>query len=173
MWFSARAPCDGSSIPRVVARRNRHGARRFLRHVADGGGPVGGTALPRCVLGRMVSRRSLCTQLQAGGDSRMGCSLQHSPALVPAAHSTEFTLHTLEPSSQAPRLPQSPVQYSETARNWPKSQIFSRCAPCSVEGADNWSARLCVASRSAIKRTKDILLTTTKILWITSVRDSN
>ena len=25
--FSARAPCDGSAIPRVVARRNRHGAR--------------------------------------------------------------------------------------------------------------------------------------------------
>ena len=62
-WFSARAPCDGSSIPRVVARRNRHGARRFLRHVADGGGPVGGTTLPRCVLGRMVwVRRSLCAR---------------------------------------------------------------------------------------------------------------
>ena len=62
-WFSARAPCDGSSIPRVVARLNRHGARRFLRHVADGGGPVSRTALPRCVFGRMVwVRRLLCAR---------------------------------------------------------------------------------------------------------------
>ena len=83
-WFSARAPCDGSSIPQVVARRNRHGARRFSRHVADGGGPVSGTALPRCVLGRMVwVRRRSARGSQAGNDSRIGAFITRFPGSCP------------------------------------------------------------------------------------------
>ena len=125
---SARAPCDGSTIPPDGSGHNRHG-RSICRDAARTWWARQQHGLHGASLGRAVwVRHCLARGPQASSDSRIGCSLQDSPALVPVAHGTvahpRVTLYINPPSPQAPRpSPKPSFQYSETARNWPKSQI--------------------------------------------------
>ena len=125
---SARAPCDGSAIP--PADGWAQSARcLFFRDAARTWWAPGWNGLRGALVGR-VSRVRCCSARgsQAGNDSKNGCSLQDSPALVPTAHSKithpPFILYIRPPSPQAPRPSPKPLfEYSEMVQKWPKSRI--------------------------------------------------
>ena len=118
---SACVPCDGSAIPPTdgwaqSARRSfcRDAARTWWGPWRNG---LHGASVRRVVW----VRHCLARGSQACNDSKIGCSLQDSPALVPATHNAitqpRFILYIRSPSPQAPRPSPKPLlEYSKTAR---------------------------------------------------------
>ena len=115
------------------------------------GGPLDWNGLRGALVGRASRvRRCSVRGSQADSDSRMGCSLQGSPSLVPTAQhgyvigKSPCTL--VHAPHKHPDRPQSPHFH---AAKWPKNGQNPKIASLRSmlrEGADNWSARLCVAS---------------------------
>ena len=128
-WSFPRAPraMDRRSL-QLMAGLNQHGARSVATRRGRGG-PLGGTfSTVRQSEGWFGSGVALRAVRRQAMTAKQGCSLQDSPALVPAAYNTitqpRFILYIKPPSPQAPRPSPKPLfEYSETARKWPKSQI--------------------------------------------------
>ena len=111
---------DQRSLQRV-AGLNRHGALSVATRRGRGG-PLGGTASTvRQLEGWFGSGVALRAVHKQAMTAKQGCSLQDSPALVPATHiaitQPWFILYIKPPSPQAPRPSPKPLfEYSETAR---------------------------------------------------------
>ena len=120
-WSFPRAPraMDRQSLWRI-SRRSRH-SRLFDLGAARTWWAPWRNGLHGALVGRVVwVRCCLARGSQAGNDSKTGCSLQDSPALVPTAHNVithpRFILYIRPPSPQAPRPSPKPLfEYSETA----------------------------------------------------------
>ena len=152
---SARAPCNGSSIPPADGWAQsarclfcRDAARTWWAPCWNG------------LRGALVGRASRVRRCSARGSQADSDSKTDARYRIPRLLSQRHTAPLLNPGSSCtldhrphkhPDHPQSPC--SSTARRPKNCQNpkFLSLRSMLREGADNWSARLCVASRSAIK----------------------
>ena len=152
---SARAPCNGSSIPPADGWAQsarclfcRDAARTWWAPCWNG------------LRGALVGRASRVRRCSARGSQADSDSKTDARYRIPRLLFQRHTMSLLTPGSSCtldhrphkhPDHPQSPC--SSTARRPENCQNpkFLSLRSMLREGADNWSARLCVASRSAIK----------------------